>query len=84
MIFETNTLKVCKEEYYRVGYVSKLNKYVLAIIIPATVWYEQYYEISEKEYLDFDLKALVKEIRKEGTKSNRFLFSEKLNENRDK
>lgn len=76
--------KVQSQKYYSVGYSSKLDKYLLIDVVPWIVWYERYYEISEEEYNMFgteSLDELVDRIRKVGTKSDRFLFSDMTEEN---
>lgn len=76
--------KVRSEKYYSVGYLPKLNKFVLSHVVPWAVWYNRYYEITEKEYESFgskELDILADVLHKQETKSERFLFSDKSEEN---
>ncbi|MBQ7265579.1 MAG: ABC transporter ATP-binding protein [Firmicutes bacterium] len=84
MYIDKDTLKVRSEKYYSVGYNSKIGKYLLADIIAWVAWYERYFEISKEEYEMFgteELDAIAEVLHKEGTKSPRFLFSVKNEEN---
>ena len=72
------------EKYYSVGYCTKLDKYVLASVVTWIAWYNRYYEISEAEYNSFStggLDELAERLHKEGCNSERFLFSDKTEEN---
>lgn len=76
--------KVNREKYYFIGYSPDLDKYVLACTITWTAWYNRYYEISEEEYHSFgsaELDKLADTLYKQGCNSERFLFSEKKEEN---
>jgi hypothetical protein len=84
MYIDKSTERVRSEKYYKVGYNSKLNKYVLADVISWIAWYERYFEISEDEYKMFgsdELDSIAEGMHKEGIRSDRFLFSEKNEEN---
>lgn len=76
--------KVNREHYYFVGYSPELDKYILACVITWVAWYHRYYEIAEEEYQAFGtarLDALADALYKQGCHSERFLFSEKKEEN---
>ena len=76
--------KAHKDQYYSVGYCPKLDKYVLSVVVPWAVFYNQYYEITKKEYDSFgseSLDALVMELRRTMTSSERFLFSDLMIDN---
>ena len=78
--------KVCQEKLYSIGYIPKLNKYVLECVVPWIVWYNRYYEISEIEYHSFEsapdkLNELADYLHKKSYNSDRFLFSERDEEN---
>ena len=78
--------KVRNQKLYYVGYCEYLDKYVLATTVAWVAWYNRYYEISKEEYLSFDsdiekLDMLAKECNKLENLSERFLFSDKLEEN---
>ena len=79
--------KVNRNKYYFVGYSPELNKYVLACTITRIAWYNRYYEISKEEYDLFgsaELDELADTLYRQGTDSERFLFSEKKEENDQK
>lgn len=64
-----------------------MNKFVLSIVVTQAAWYEKYYEISENDYNMFgtdELYSLVKQLNKVGNQSDRFLFSDKNEENNSK
>lgn len=51
---------------------------MLVYIIDLIAWYERYFEITEEEYYRFgsdELDAIAESVHKEGTASQRFLFS---------
>ena len=76
--------KVNREKYYFVGYSPELGKYVLAIVVTWVAWYERYYEITEEEYNSFgspELDKLADELLNKQIFSDRFLFSERKEEN---
>lgn len=78
--------KVRAEKYYRIGHLGKIDKFVLVPVFTGIAWYERYYEISESEYELFDkdiaqLDELADKLRKAGTASERFLFSDLIAEN---
>lgn len=78
--------KVRTEKLYRVGYLAPIDKYVLASVVTWVVWYDRFFEITEEEYLLFEsdiskLDALAKELGEQGERSERFLFSDKKEEN---
>lgn len=76
--------KVRAEKYYSVGYFPKLEKYVLAAVVTWAAWYNRYYEISEKEYNLFGtevLDNLAEQLCWLENRSERFLFSDKNEEN---
>lgn len=77
---------VRSQKLYSVGYNSKLNKYILECVVPWVAWYSRYYEISEEEYNTFasnpdELDAFVACLRTENYESDRFLCSDKNEEN---
>ena len=83
MYYDMETEKV-SAKYYSIGYNSKLNKYLLADVITWIAWYERYFEITEEEYNMFgsdELDLLAERLHREGTSSQRFLFSVKNEEN---
>lgn len=87
MYMDTDTQKVRSEKYYSIGYNSKLGKYMLADVVTWIAWYERYFEITEEEYYMFgsdELDAIAESVHKEGTASQRFLFSAKSEENTEK
>lgn len=78
--------KVRAEKWYSVGYIAFIKKYVLATVVPWIVLYDRYFEITEAEYRLFEsdlptLDALARELSELGEFSERFLFSEKKEEN---
>ncbi len=76
--------KVRSEKYYSVGYLPKLNKFVLSRVVPWAAWYNRYYEITQQEYESFgskELDILADALHRQETKSERFLFSDKNEEN---
>lgn len=78
--------KIRAEKLYRVGYLASIDKYVLASVVPWVAWYDRFFEISEEEYRLFEsdlptLDALAKELGDQGERSERFLFSDKKEEN---
>ena len=79
--------KVSRDKYYFVGYSPELDKYVLACAVTRIAWYNRYYEISEEEYLSFGTAGadeLADALYKQSCDSERFLFSEKKEENSQK
>ena len=77
---------VRSEKLYRVGYMPDLDKYVMACVVPWVAWYDRYYEVSKEEYDSFGSEALDKlalELNAKGVKSDRFLFSDKKEENKN-
>lgn len=84
MYYDKKTEKVRSEKYYSVGYNSKLNKYMLAVVVTWIAWYERYFEITEEEYNMFgsdELDAIADSCHRGGPGSQRFLFSVKNEEN---
>ena len=78
--------KVRAEKLYRVGYIACLDQYVLASVVTWVVWYDRFFEITQEEYRLFEsdiskLDALANELREQGERSERFLFSDKKEEN---
>ncbi len=78
--------KIRAEKLYRVGYIACIDKYVLASVVTWIVWYDRFFEITEEEYRLFEsdlsaLDALAKELSDQGERSERFLFSDKKEEN---
>lgn len=81
--------KVRSEKYYRIGYISIVDKYILANVVPWIAWYDRYYEITKEEYDLFELDIesldnLAEKLYKCGVNSEHFLFSEKKEENAKK
>ena len=75
---------VNSQKLYSIGYCSRLDKYILSEVVTWVAWYNRYYEITEDEYNfygTYEFEELVASIRKEGTASSRFLFSDKKEEN---
>lgn len=76
--------KINRDKYYSVGYSPELDKYVLACTVTWVAWYNRYCEISEEEYNAFGsakLDETAETLYKQGCNSERFLFSEKKEEN---
>lgn len=78
--------KVRSDKLYRIGYIPCLNKYVLVNVVCWIAWYDRFYEISETEYMLYrtdlaKLDALAAELFDPCYRSERFLFSEKKEEN---
>ena len=76
--------KVNRDKYYFIGYSPELDKYVLACAVAWIAWFNRYYEISEEEFNSFgsaELDDLADTLYKQGSNSERFLFSEKKEEN---
>lgn len=78
--------KIRAEKLNRVGYIACLDKYVLASVVTWVAWYDRFFEITEEEYRLFErdlsaLDALAKELGEQGERSERFLFSDKTEEN---
>lgn len=79
--------KTNHDMYYSIGYSPELGKYILACTITWVTWYKRYYEISKEEYALFGTKKLdeiAKTLYEQGCASERFLFSEKKEENSKK
>ena len=79
--------KINWDKYYSVGYSPELDKYVLACAVTWVAWYNRYYEITEEEYDSFgspELDETADSLYKQGCDSERFLFSEKKEENDQK
>ena len=79
--------KINRDKYYSIGYSPELDKYVLACVVTWIAWYKRYYEISEEEYNSFGsakLDEIADTLYKQGCNSERFLFSEKKEENNQK
>lgn len=76
--------KVNGDKYYLVGYCPKLDKYVLACVVTWIAWYNRYYELTKEEYDSFgseNLDKLAENLYRQGMSSERFLFSDKKEEN---
>lgn len=78
--------KIRAEKLYRVGYLACLDKYVLASVVTWVAWYDRFFRITEEEFRLFEsdlpaLDALAKELGELGERSERFLFSDKTEEN---
>ena len=76
--------KVNRDKYYFIGYSPELDKYFLACAVAWIAWYHRFYEISKEEYDSFgsaELDELADTLYKQGCNSERFLFSEKKEEN---
>ena len=74
-------------KYYGVGYIRPINKFVLYTVVTWITWYNRYYEISEEEYHLFDsgkLDELAEKLYKLENRTERFLFSDKNEENNEK
>lgn len=79
-------IKVRTREFYSVGYCPDLDKYLLAITVPYVSYYNQYYIISQEEYILWQsdvekLDVIARECREENIHSKRFLYSELDDEN---
>lgn len=79
--------KVRKEMFYFVGFEEANQRYVLAVVITWVSWYQRYYSISEEEYNWFDsnitkLDQLAEECYQAGPFGERFLYSDRMEENR--
>ena len=76
--------KVNKKKYYSVGYSSELKKYILSDVVMWVAWYNRFFEITEEEYNSFGTEVLdniADSVHKDGVSSERFLFSDKTEEN---
>ena len=78
--------KVRTEHYYKIGYCSEWDKYLLAITVPYVSYYDQYYVIEKDEYNLWknnveELDEIAEECRQNNIYSNRFLYSEMPREN---
>lgn len=78
--------KFRRKKLYYIGYSSSLDKYILATLILGIWNYKRYYVLSHKEYKMYmsNIEALDKiawAYHKAGTTHNRFLCSEKEEEN---
>lgn len=76
--------KIRNEKLYSVGYCPGLKKYILVCVVPWIVWYNRYYEITKAEYDSFGSKrldSLAKFLYEQGSSSERFLCSDKNEEN---
>ena len=76
--------KVRSEKFYSVGYCTVLDKYILVCVVTWIAWYNRYYEITKEEYELFGLEELdnlAENLYKQGISSERFLFSDKKEEN---
>ena len=79
--------RVDREKYYFVGYSPELQAYVLACAVTWIAWYHRYYEISEQEYHAFgseEFDRLADTLYQQGCHSERFLFSERKEENEER
>lgn len=52
--------KVRSEKLYCVGYLKTLGKYILSQTVPASAWYNRYYEITKEKYDSFIQKRVPK------------------------
>ena len=50
--------KVRSEKLYCVGYLKTLGKYILSQTVPASAWYNRYYEITKEQYDSFGSESL--------------------------
>ena len=69
---------------YSVGYVPEVDKYILSCVVTWVAWYNRYYEITKEEYEAFGterLDQLASRFRELECKSDRFLFSDRDEEN---
>ena len=77
--------KVRSEKLYCVGYLKKLGKYILSQTVPASAWYNRYYEITKEQYDSFGSESLD-EFANECLyfkHEDKFLFSDLIAENND-
>lgn len=76
--------KVNTKLLYSVGYVPEVDKYILSCVVTWVAWYNRYYEITKEEYEAFGterLDQLASRFRELECKSDRFLFSDRDEEN---
>lgn len=78
--------KVRTKHYYKIGYCSEWDKYLLVITVPYVSYFDQYYEIKKDEYNLWkdnveELDAIAKDCREKNIYSNRFLYSQMPQEN---
>ena len=66
-------------DHYSIGYSPELEKYVMAVCITGSVVYENYYEITEKEFLSGEYDRLFAKFLKKGTGSSRYLSPDTIN-----
>ena len=77
--------KVRSEKLYCVGYLKNLGKYILSQTVPASAWYNRYYEITKEQYDSFGSESLD-EFANECLyfkHEDKFLFSDLISENND-
>lgn len=79
--------KVRSEHFYKVGYCRDIEKYLLVITVPYVSYYDQYYLISQEEYSLWQsdvekLDRIAAECRNENIQSKRFLYSDRMDENK--
>ena len=77
--------KVRSEKLYCVGYLKTLGKYILSQTVPASAWYNRYYEITKEQYDSFGSESLD-EFANECLyfkHEDKFLFSDLISENND-
>ena len=82
---ELDNEKVRSEKLYSVGFSKELDSYVMSIVVPWVAWYNGYYRITKEEYEAFstdELDELAERFRREECSSDRFLKSDKVEENR--
>ncbi|MCH5270829.1 MAG: hypothetical protein J1E83_08775 [Lachnospiraceae bacterium] len=78
--------KVRTKHYYKIGYCSEWEKYLLVITVPYVSYFDQYYVIEKDEYNLWKnnvdkLDAIAEECRKDNIYCKRFLYSEMPREN---
>jgi len=80
--------KIRSEKYYSVGFDKENNRYLLSVVITWVAWFKRYYLISNEEYDWYDtnlwkLDLLAEECYNDKTSSERFVYSEREDENKN-
>lgn len=78
--------KTRSSKSYCIGYSKTLEKHILSSVVKWIAWYNRYFEISEEEYnYSVDnielLDKLAQECSEQGTESDRYLCSDRDDEN---
>lgn len=57
----------CKDNFFKIGFSSDMNTYIMAVLVTWIAWYDRYYVITEEDYQLFqtDKKAFLDKYDKE-------------------